>query len=694
MLSAPLGSPPPEFDSSSGDFLRLVHEGWRMLGAATVGGCVIGLVYAALVTPIYRATATLEVQDLNENFLDLKQVASSSMAPPVVNDMQTQVRILQSHSLIARVIRRVGPPPGLGAVAGASAPAPREAKPNASAKGTKEKDPTPGDPSSDFSTEVQKGAELEAAGRALQVRESRMSRIVDLAFESPDPAYAAAFLNQLGQQFIDRSIDSRLDISSNTSAFLDHQIEELRTKLTASERKLQAYANKSGLLVTSQEGRPDEERLRQVQAELSKAQENRMSKQARWEMVASASPESLESPLGHTLRDHQTKVADLRRQRADLLAVYTPDFAPVKRLDAQIADLETTVRKNQTAIVDGVKNDYNDSRRREELLQGSYEAQIRQVAGKASSAIQYGILKNEVDSNREIYNKMLQRAAEARFASALRASSARFVDRAHPPRSPVRPSRLLSLICGGTAGFLCGLVLISVRSRGRGAGVPRPYAVQPSTVPQLGAVPAAPAALEEGYRAILTSILLTPLAGSSPRVVAVTSASSGEGKSELIHQLAATLSQMKRRVLLMDVTLNGGLRRLLAATGVSTSGDLLAPDSAGSGTLSHVTDQTELEGVELMSFGSRSGALDVAAITRLLAEMREVYDIVLVDTPALLEQPDGRMLAKISDGVVLVVRSGITSPEAVNTVVRRLQWDGSVVLGTVVNRGDETAMGD
>ena len=633
----------------------VLWNGWWLLGLAALAGIALGLVYAARTAPVYRATAMIEVQDLNENFMNLKDVASAAAAPPVVNDLQTQLRILQSATLISRVVARAGMPGQAGPLAVA---------------------PTDG--------------QVEAAAKGLQVRESRQSRIVDLAYESADPRYAALFLNQLGQQYIDQNVEARLEISRSTSIWLERQLEEMRAKLTESERRLQAYANKSGLLVTNAEERPDEEKLRQVQANLSKAQENRMVKQARWEMAKLARPDSLDHPLGSALRDHQAKLADLRRQRADLLAVYTPEFAAVKRLDAQIGDLEGTVRKEQNAVLEGVRNDYADATRRETLLQRSYEAQVRQVAGKANSAIQFGILKHEVESNRELYNGMLHKAAEAKVATALRASNARFVDRARIPQRPVRPSRLLSVLTGGTVGLLCGLVLVTARSRfGPNAGVaPRADVLQ---VPELGPLPEKPALAAEGYRAILAAILSGPAGAAPLRVVSVTSACAGEGKSELVEQLAATLAQMKWRVLLVDATRNGTLQKRFGGMREYGLRDLVESPGALRELLPYITHPTPLAGVDLAALGPHEtedlDAKFAHSLTQLLEEIRGVYDIVLVDTPALLELPDARLFAKLSGGVVLAVRAGKSSPDAVSTVVRRLQWDGSTVLGTVTAHG-------
>ena len=664
----PIAIPMPvadETDSALAAVIGILQDHYLILLSLAAIGALLGFVYARNVTPAYRATTAIEVQDLNENFLNLKEVASASASSSVATDLQTQLRILQSSTLVARVVQRIGLP-RTGPDLNGDAPPPA---------------PLTGLPSD---------AQVEAAAKGLQVRETRQSRIVDLVYESPDPVYAASFVNQLARQYIDQSVEARLEISRGTSAWLERQLQDLRNSLAESERRLQSYAGESGLLVTTESRRPDEEKLREVQSNLSKAQENRMAKQARRDMAVTAPLDSLEPPLGSALRDHRAKLADLRRQRADLVAVYTAEFDPVKRLDAQIADLEASVNKEATSVLQAISNDYVDSVRRERLIEDSYNQQVRQVNSKASKAIQYGILKNEVDSSRALYNTMLQRSAEAKVASALRASSARVVDRAKLPRAPFRPNRPLSVLSGGTTGLLLGLVWIAARDSYARRVVSSRDLAAASKVPELGAIPESLDPPAAAYSDILTSILFSPLASRTPQVIVFTSAVAGEGKSLLVFKLAATLSKLRRQVLIIDGSRNGGVQKLFGHSGEYGLRDLVDLSGEGRDLLAYVTNPTRLTGVDIASIGPEgTSVLDLMfaqCMERLLEEMRRDYDVVLIDTPALMEFPDARVFAKLSDGAVLVVQARKTSAHEVRAAAKRLQWDDTVLLGTVINR--------
>jgi capsular exopolysaccharide synthesis family protein len=691
-----------------GEFIRRHH---RTFLAATLLGLVLAFAVTQSQSPVFRAGATVEIQDLNENFLNLKEVSPLS-APPqssTTNDLQTQLRILQSNSLIERVLNQLPketaqPLPGLRALW-------------FRLRGSPAGPPLTHD-------EI-----VENAARNLGVSESRQARIVDLTYDSQDPRYAAAFVNRLAQQYIDQSVESRLEISRGTTVWLGRQLDELRKQLEESEKRLQTYAHASGLLVTSGDHRPAEDQLRQIQENLSKAQENRIMQQARMETAVNTPADALDGPIGSALREYRTKLTDLRRQRADLVTVYTPDFDGVKRLDGQIRALESALHAENSAMLQGIQADYKDSVMREKLLEDSYLQQIGRVSEQGELAIQYGILKREVDTNRELYNTMLQRAAEARVASAMRASNARLVDPAKVPRRPYRPSLVLNLLWGGTAGLLFGLVLGSWHERyDRRINRPGDLSVH-LRVPELGMVPEisllsagqtstiwgknrlngatakqADASVEvalaawnrskspvaDSFRAIVTSVLFSDELSWTPQVIAITSARPGEGKTTVTTNIAAVLAHVKRKVLLIDGDLrNPRLHQIFNQVDNYGFADLLALPGKNSDLLAYVTRQTPLPNVWLATPGPHEfGALDLLyseGMAALMASARQEFDMILIDTPSMLDLPDARILGRISDGVILVVQAAATDRDAARAATARLQQDGIPVLGTVLN---------
>jgi succinoglycan biosynthesis transport protein ExoP len=697
------------------DLAEFIRRHYRVFLATALLGLGIAAAITMSQPRLYRAAANIEIQDLNDNFLNLKEVSPLLAAPQssFSNDLQTQLRILESRSLLERVLNQL----------------PEEAKqPPAGMRTwwsrlrTSRATTTP--------AQVTHDEIVENAARNLGVRESRQARIVDLTYDSEDPKYAAAFVNRLAQQYIDQSVESRMEISRGTTVWLGRQAEEMRAQLEASELKLQKYAHASGFLVTSGDHRPAEDQLRQIQENLAKAQENRIMRQARMETAANPPADATEGPTGSALREYNTRLTDLRRQRADLITVYTPDFDGVKRLDGQIRALETAVRTESATMLQSIRTDYNDAVRREKLLEDSYVQQVGRVSAQSDSAVQYEILKREVDTNRELYNAILQRSAEARVASALHASNARVMDTAKIPRLPYSPNAFLNLLWGGTAGLLFGVVLGMCReSYDRSIRKPGDLSVH-LRVPELGMVPKMRALssgkgvalwdasrlralgaktpdasveialatwlrckspVADSFRGIVASIVMSNELGRTPQVIAITSAQPSEGKTTVATNIAAALAHVNRKVLLFD----GNLRKprlhdIFDQVDTYGFADLLTLPGENSHLLSYVTLPTGLPNVWLATPGPHeSGALDLLysrGMASLLARAREEYDLILIDTPAMMDLPDARILGNMADGVVLVVRSGATDRRAAKTAIARLQQDGIPVLGTVLNR--------
>jgi len=686
------GEPLPVQESAVlglGDFIR---RHYRLLLATTLAGLLLALSIAKIQTPMYRAVASIEIQDPNAS-----------------NNLETQLRILQSSSLIERVVDQLA----LDQLDQAKPqPAPQTRAWWSPLRWIRHARPLTHDEM------------VDSAARNLEVRESRQATIVDLAYESKDPQYAAAFVNQLVKQYMALNSESWQDTSRATTVRLNRQLNELRAQLERSEKRLQAHVHSSGLVVTNAERSPAEDQLRQIQENLSKAEENRIVQQARMETAVKAPAGSVTAPADSALQDYVTKLTDLRRQRADLATLNTPDSDGIKRLDAQISALESAARSEKAAILQGIQSDYSDAVRREKLLQDSYHEQMGKVSEQAESATQYRSLKRAVEANQEIYGAMLQRAAEARLVSEIPGGNARLVDHARVPRRPYEPNVPLHLLWGTTLGLLIGLVFTSGRERFA------PRFQDPGDlelhlhIPQLGAIPemdvvpegwAEPSwahrrlqargadpvaetaqntvhhpqsAASDSFRAIITSILLSKQSGQSPQVIAITSAKAGEGKTTVTTNLAISLAQLKRRVLLIDGNLRKPqLHRIFKQVNNFGFGDLRS-DADNSDLLPYVTQQTGVPNVWLASAGPReSGALDLLysnGMAALMSGAREAFDFILIDTPAMKDLPDARILGRISDGVLLVVKSG-SDRRSAKAATARLQQDQIPVLGAVLN---------
>ena len=702
--------------SNSGEFSDVVK---RTLFLIISLGLVFSLLLTLSQTPLYQARASIEIQNLNENFLNMRNVSptadeGNSYAPE--SDLQTQAKILQSESLLDRVAATLDLGRKLFPEKGSRFSAWRKALFVGRQASTREKI-------------------LTLIAKNLKISTEANTRLVEIRYDSNDSQLAADFVNTLIAEFIQQNLDSHWKTAQQTGEWLTHEMEGVRIKLEKSEDQLQSYAQASGLLFTSERDNVAEEKLRQLQEELSKAQADRIARQSKYELALTMSPESLPEVLDDaTLKEYQVKLTDLRRQAAELSSSLTPAHPAMKKVQAQVATLELARDKERTNIVQRIRNEFESAQRREHLLAATYASQARLMSEQAAEVTHYNILKREVDTNRQLYDSMLHNVQEASMTSALGASNIRVVDSAKPPTRPYKPSLVLNLALGLLAGAIFGFAFIVVQERAdrtiHGPGETTRYL----DVPELGAIPSAksqqsrffsyykngkalendrlgngkPSQVElvtsiqrtsilaDSFRATLASLLSSGLNGDRPRVIVITSASREEGKTTVASNLALALAEIGQPVLMQSVLLiDGDLRmpRLHEIFGVPNRWgltDLLEGKTPPNGCEGMVF-KTGFRNLRLLPSGS---SVDTAALLyspRALAflnRMRQEFQTIIIDTPPMLHMPDARILGRFADGVILVVRSAQTMRETAVAARKRLTEDGTWVLGTILNQWD------
>ena len=509
---------------------------------------------------------------------------------------------------------------------------------------------------------------------------------------------------------------------------MTRQIEDMRVKLEQSETKLQEHARQAGLLSANDKSSVTEERLRQVQEQLSKAQVELVAKRARNEMLISNPEGSVPDILNDdAVQGLQQKIADLRRQVADLTITYTPESRQVRRLQAQIEYLEQARDNAVKMIAQKIRNEYEEAERKERLIENEFQTLRAQVSSEGERTIEYNLLKGEVESNRRMYDAMLQQLKQSSIASAMRASTIRVVDPAEKPVRPYKPNRERAAILGAIAGcFLCvGLVVLrlhtdrAIRDPGEVAswtGIPelglipnyrigRGTAYQPFKAsmrnalaggrrcsPELTAWQSRSSRFAESFRATLISMLFARKNGCRPRTLVITSAAPMEGKSTVAANLGVVLAQMGIRVLLIDADLRKP--RLHTIFGIESQMGLIGVLKRMAASEEETENEMFIRSTELPELsvlpagGSTSESTSLLygdRLPKLLQRLRDQYDIVLVDTPPMLEIPDARIIGRVADTTILVVRAGATTRNAVSAASQRLSDDGIDLMGAIVN---------
>jgi capsular exopolysaccharide synthesis family protein len=702
-----------------GDYAGLL-EYWQMprrhKGAVilvTCLGVLVGYITTLSSPRVFQAKTTLEVQGVNQEFLNMKNVNPVADSDGYLDaDIQTQVKLIQSRALIASVRQKLE-----------SGPKPADLQPP-DRLGTWRKALNISPPDSEW---LWRDA-LRTAAKNVRAKSSGSNRIVDVACDSTNAQLAADFCNTLTKEFIDQSLLARWKTTEYTGQWLTKQLDQLKIKLEQQEEDLQNYARSTGLMFTSGKGSIQESQFEDIERELSAARADRIAKQSKYEMASSsplgALPEVLDD---EKLSESQRQLSDLKAKLALLLVTFTPNHVEVRKVQAQITAIEKTLEGSRGNVLTRIRKDFEAAQRREMLLESSYKTQASQLSGKAEAVAHYNLIKQEVDATRALHESLTQRLKEASLASALRASHIRVVDAAEPPERPYKPDVQQRCLVGLLAGFVAGVAFAVFRERAdRTLQDPGDIAYYLG-LPEFGVLPVAelpeaprrtPLAvggvglvrsrnvddrieliswrqkqslLAESFRTTLTSILFSRQNGSRPRVLVLTSASPKEGKTTVVSNLSIATAEIKQRVLVIDGDMrrprihhvfNVGNRRGLSDLLTETSALVPAQVEA-------VCAETKISRLWVLPSGAArthaSSLLHSERLPELFGIVRERFDMVVIDTPPMVNMADARVLAQLGDALILVVRSGVTTRDAAQLARSRFAEDGTAVAGTILN---------
>jgi polysaccharide biosynthesis transport protein len=676
--------------------------------------------------PVYRANALLEIEKENPNIPTVQELFQLEDVSD--NYLETQYKVLQSDTLARRVIEELG----LNQVKEFNSPKGEWFWQNAHAAGLTE------DLVVDPETEQ---AILVRFNDRLSVEPVRRSRLVQVSFESQDPQVAAKAVNALTSNYIQENLESRWQTAQKASEWLSQQLQSFKAKLEKSEDDLQQYAQKNGLLFLETEKGDTEnivdERLRQLQDELTRAQADRYAKESLERLAEAGDYSSLPGVVNNKLmQDLTEQLTDLEKEEAALTSTFTSDYPKVKQLQSQIDDVQKVLDQERKRAAQGIVDDYTAAVRREALVCEAFEQQQQQANRVAARAVQYNILKREVDTDKQLYEGLLQRLKEAGVSAGVNASNIRIVDAAMPPTKPVSPRPILNLGLALLLGLGCGIGMALLQEHLDDTLKNSDDIERLLHVPSLALIPSrdslnhasagvheaaerrpalsngngnhAPlirtsgnawvridgngtqhSAFSEAFCGLRTSVLLSA-AGRPPRSLTFVSAEPGEGKTTIASNLAISLAQLGKRVLLID----GDMRRpcVHKLFDIEDHSNGLVTCLAGAQEWRQLVRPTGVANLSCLVCGpvppNPSELLSSDRMQMLIREAMVEYEFVLVDAPPLLNVADGRILATIVEGAILVVKGGFTPLELVQQAQLHIRDVGAHLIGVVLNDVD------
>jgi len=658
--------------------------------------------------PIYEAAARVEVdKESSQSTLPFQDEAAYDEYVDMDSYLETQTKILESETLAFQTIKSLdlGRYPEFGGTPGELA----FGQGGAGAK---------------------RPAILGAFLGGLSVKRVPNSRLIEVRFEAEDPRLAAQVVNAHLQNYIEQNFRSKYDATIQASNWLSSELEELRIKVEKSEDARLAYERQNQIWQIDEKQDITTQKLADLSKVVTEAQTGMAEKEALYRMAQTgnvdALPAARENPV---IQDVLKRKSETDAAYADAVNQYGPNYPKVQRLAAQQKEEADDLINAQKTMVESIQEEYNTARSHVEILQGSLDKQKAEANDLAEKLVQYHILQHDAEANKQLYDGLLQKLKEATISVGLRSSNIRVVDPALVPSGPSRPQKSRNILLAFLVGLVGGIGLAIFREYLDNTvkspddiesltGLPS-LAVVPSLpgtngrhrrlswpsrdpIPQAGAGPRVEllsylqpkSQISEAFRALRTSLLLSQ-AEHPPQVILVTSALPREGKTTAAVNLAVTLAQLGDRTLLMDSDLRKpGVRRAMNLTigkELGLSSYLAGVCTLDEAILAHPT----ISNLSVLTTGpvppSPADLLSSHRMHDAIEEMRRQFKFIVIDSPPIMAATDAVILSALTDGVLLVVRSGETPKEAFTRSRDLLAAVKSRLLGVVLNAVDSSA---
>jgi len=636
-----------------GEIWRVISKWWWLVAAIVVACVLAAVAISLMIQPLYRAETVVEV---NRDAAQPVQVGQ--MQTIQVQDREfinTQIGLVKSRGIAERVARSVNV-----------------------------QDQPPG---------------------RLEVEPVRESRLIKLKIVHQDPALAARMANAYADVFIRSNLERRYEANSYARNYLEQRINTIRGRLEQSERQLVAYAQRQGIVTltvdsgTGQGGRSEEtldaQSITQANEALQRSRTERIAAEQRYRQTqgGGSTLDAMANPTVVTLSGQR---AQLESEYQEKLGTFQPSYPTMLNLRARIDALDRQIALATRSVSSSLQNEVEAARAREAALQSRVDGLRASLLNLRERSIQYTILQREVDTNRALYDALLQRYKEVGVAGGVGVNIVSIVDRAETPGAPFKPNLPLNIAIGLVAGLILGLgSAFALEWMDDTIKSPDDLTTKLMIAP-LGVVPSAGkdadvqeqlqdsrSQLSEAYQSVRTALQFSTDHGV-PRSVFVTSTRAGEGKSTSALSIAHSLATLGSSVLLID----SDLRKPTFRSESDSEG--LSSLLAGSGELEKAIHPTDLEKLFLLPAGrippNPAELLAGDRFPNLLKRVVEMFDHVVIDGPPVLGLADAPLLASHCEGTVYVIEAGSIRRTAALNAVNRLRSVDAQIMGGILTK--------
>jgi succinoglycan biosynthesis transport protein ExoP len=669
---------------------------WVLLGGVALGA-IAGILITAMMTREYASTARLEITRDTDRVVEIDSVErDTSVADQEF--YQTQYGLLQTKALAERVVRELG-----------------LADDSAALKMFGHADLLQGG-RSELLDPAKRAHRIEVMGKALLehvgIAPVRGSRLVDVTAVTPDPALSQRIAQSWGRLFIETNLEQRYEASDYARKFLEDRLGQMRSKLEESERKAVTFAASQGIILlptqapASGKDAPPPAADRSLVSDdlvtlnnaLAVATAERVQAQSRLTSRPDATSSALDNTAIGRMREER---AQDQADYAKMLQQFEPKYPPALALRAQIQSLDAAIRAEEERVGTSLDQNYQSALQRERMLAARVNALKGNLTDLRQRSIQYNLFQRDADTNRELYNALLQRYKEIGVAGGVEKNNVSIVDEPKLPDRPSSPKLAINLLLAMFFGGLAGAgVAASLEQLDEGIGDPSDTEAKLGH-PLLGTVPRVRretpleafenprSPLVEAYLAIEAALELSTSRGT-PKSIAVTSTRPREGKSITALALAQSLARAKRNVVLIDADLRAP--SVHQYFGLANDRPGVSNFLAGGNDIDGIVRPTLREGLSIVTAGphppNAADLLTGSRLTDLITLLQERFDHIIVDCSPVIGLADAPLVAAAVDGVIYVVEARAVQSGAARRALQRLEVARANVLGIVLTKFD------
>ena len=697
------------------DRLTAVFRHRRLAGAAFVIVVSVMMLQTYSKIPLYRASARVEIQD--ERSTAVGNLNSND--PMYFQDPEpyynTQHSILRSRGLAKRVVQRLqlqNHPLFNGSAPQSRGPlsAVREARRaigtsvrNVISRGTPE---VPAEKPAPDESAVESSLISQFLG-GVEVIPEKSTRLVEIAYVSPSPEFAALAATTLAEEYAQQNLDVRLETINKNLVWLTDEVAKQETKVTEAEAAMSRYREQQNALSLEDRQNIVVSRLNTLNDTATRARTTRLQKEASYNQVKSVDPKSDAADAYPVISTNQgvmeakSRLNDLNADKARLSARYLAGHPDLIKVEGQIESARAALVAQRTRVIESAKNEYEAAVIEERSYAGQLESQKGAAMDLDRKSGGYLVLQRQAETNRLVYQSLLQQQKELRVVSNSRTNNVHVLDRAEPPGGPFSPNARRDWFTALMAGLLVALGLaFGIEYLDDTVKTPDDVTDR-LRLPLLGLVPsvrgkrvpllseAVPHDFGEAFRSLRTSLVFTS-GSEGPRVVAVTSSQPLEGKTTTACNLGMVLALGGSRVLLVDADLRRpGLHTVIGAQNEIGLSHLLV----GQARVRDAVQKTSEPNLFVISAGrippNPSELLSSERMRALLSNLRTgPFDWVIIDTPPVLAVTDAVIVSRAVSGVVFVIGSEMTRRVHAERAIETLTGGKPASIGAVLNRVD------